>query len=182
MRSRGKQVSLGGALDSLSKRFGRNGGDGYLQSRLAAEWDDVAGPSVAQHTTGAHLRSGEFVVFVDSPVWATELSALAGPYRDELNRRVGKNAVRSMRFAVSKRVESRRKQEAVEQRTRDFYAEDAHEPVPLTPEEAEQVASSVRSIPDPKLRDAVYRATVAGMQWRKGLEAAEGREKPREGL
>jgi predicted nucleic acid-binding Zn ribbon protein len=48
-------------------------------------WSTVAGESVCSHTTGAHLRRGELVVYVDSPVWATELSALSEPYRVAIN-------------------------------------------------------------------------------------------------
>ena len=60
-----------------------------MQVRVAEAWEIVAGPSAASHTTGAHVRDGELVVYVDSPVWATELSALAALYRQEINKQPG---------------------------------------------------------------------------------------------
>lgn len=182
MRRLGKQTDLASALGALARGFDRKSKGQYLQVQAGAAWEKVAGPAVAAHTTNEHMRNGELVVFVDSPVWATELSALAGPYRDALNEELGRKAVRSVRFAVSRKVENQHRITADEHATEEFYLPDPTEPVPLSDVERAQVEASAEGIPDERLREAVIRATVAGMEWRKGQHGVKTRQKPREGL
>jgi hypothetical protein len=169
-------------LEHLSKRLDRSSKGALLQIRVARAWEEVAGPRVYAHTTNAHLRAGELVVAVDSPVWATELSALAGPYMEAMNTTLGKDSVRSVRFTVSSRVERERARESAEKATRALYEPDEPDPVPLTETERAQVEASASVVQDEELRKAVIRATVAMMEWRKGERAAKSRERPREGL
>jgi len=170
-----KGTQLTDALELLSARLDKRSGGGYLQSRVAEAWKKLAGPSVEHHTTGAHLRKGELLVSVDSPVWATELSALSEHYRQALNDELGEEAVSSVRFTVSRAVQlsaERRRDDDEDAR------EKAEEKVPslaLTDQEREQVYSSASVIPDPELREAAIKATIADLEWKKGLREAKRR-------
>jgi hypothetical protein len=122
------------------------------------------------------------VVYVDSPSWATELSALSALYIPRLNEELGKDLVESMRFTVSSKV-SRTKKQADEQEEVDaFYAPDDVVPIKLTDQELRQVEHSASVIKNERVREAVVRATVADLELQKGRQAKKGREKPREGL
>jgi hypothetical protein len=127
-------------------------------------------------------EGGEVVVYVDSPLWATELTSLAEHYRRALNEEIGKRAVRTVRFTVSKKVQDTKRTERLEHQTDEFYEQAEVEPVPLTGAERDQVEASVAAIDDEELREAVLRATIADMQRKKGMAARESREKPREGF
>lgn len=180
MREEGKQTDLGRALGDLLGGLDRSG-TMLLQVKVEAAWNAVAGPTVSSHTTGAHLRSGQLVVSVDSAIWATELSALSGHYVKALNEELGKGVVRSIRFTVSPALQ-REQQEQREVSEHDaFYTEDVVDPVPLAPDELAQVEASVAAIEDDGLRQAVLRATVADLEWKKGLAARKKSQEPPHG-
>lgn len=180
--TRGKQTDLASALQSLSRRLDRRSHGRYLQEQVVAAWRSIAGRSVSEHTTRAHIRGGELVVHVDSPVWATELSALAGPYTEAMNEALGRSVVKSIRFAVSRRVETDRSWDAEDRRITEGVNAERVILVPLSEHEKAQVIDSASSIRDEELREAVIRATIAGMEWQKGREHAKTREAAPEGL
>lgn len=175
MTRRGKSTDLGASLDRLLGKLDRKSGGGLLQTKAAQAWYRMAGETVSSHTTGAHIREGELVVYVDSPVWATELSALAGEYQRRLNEELGESTVRAMRFVVSRKVGQERRIEEVAEESARFYAEDIVESVPLTAAERAQVEASAAQIGDAELREAVIAATVADLEWKKGLRKRKGR-------
>jgi hypothetical protein len=166
----------------LVRRLDRKGGGAYQQSRIGQAWLTIAGPAVIAHTTGAHLREREMVVFVDSPLWATELSALSEHYRASVNKELGEELVRAVRFTVSKNVDKEKRIERVLLESEEHHEQDKVEPVDLSENELAQIESSVAGIPDEELRRAVLRATVADFQWKKGLKARAERQGPSEGL
>lgn len=181
MTAKKRGTDLGSALRGITARLDRKSGGGLTQVRVATAWDKVAGPTVNEHTTGAHLRERELVVFVDSPVWATELSALASQYQKAINEEIGQELVTSVRFSVSRRVQTAGEIESQERAALDERKRDVVESVPLTPQERAQVEASASGIPDQELRQAVIRATIADLEWKKGLAASKSRETRREG-
>jgi len=180
-RRRGGPHDLQGALAALTKRLDRKSGGALRQIRVAEAWEKVAGPTAAAHTTGAHLRGAELVVSVDSPAWATELTALAGPYSEAINVEMGQTAVRSIRFTVSRKVDNDKARRRAEEESDDFYRPDPVDPIPLSEVEKAQVEASAAVIEDEGLREAVIKATVAHLELMKGVQAATSREEGREG-
>jgi hypothetical protein len=167
-------------LSKIVGKLDRRSGGAYRQARAAWAWTEIAGPTVESHTTGAHLRGDELIVHVDSPVWATELSALSEQYRLAINEALGQETVRSVRFTVSRKVDDTRKREREEIEAEEFYRKDAVESIPLTEQERAQVVASAERIDDQELRETVIRATIADLEWKKGLKAARSREEPSE--
>ncbi|MDZ4168399.1 MAG: DUF721 domain-containing protein [Coriobacteriia bacterium] len=182
MKRAGKQTPLASALDVLGRRLDVKSDGRYLQMRINEAWEKTAGPTVAEHTARVHLRSGELVVHVDSNVWASELSALAGPYAKRLNEELGKELVRTIRFTVSRAVRERVRQEGVEEEKDTYYQPAPELAQPLSLNERAQVEASAGVIEDPQLREAVVKATVASMEWQKGQKAVKTREEPSGGL
>jgi len=182
VKRHGKQSQLSTSLGALVRKLDKKGGGAYLQTRAAQAWHRIAGPAVCAHTTGAHVRSGEMIVFVDSALWATELSALSEHYRTSINQELGQDLVTSVRFTVSRKVSTEKRIEEIEKTSSDHLTEDKVDPVRLSDRELAQIEASVASIQDDGLRRAVLRATVADLEWKKGLKARKDRETPREAL
>lgn len=170
---KGRQTAIGSALNGVLKKLDKGTGGAYRQVSVKQAWASVAGPSVLGHTTGAHIRNRELVVYVDSNVWATELSALSGQYLEALDRELGKGMVSSIRFTVSRKVEQSLRIESIEKEAEEDRAADKVDSVPLSEAELAQVVSSVSAIEDAELREAVLRATVADLEWKKGLKSAK---------
>ena len=167
-------------LEKISRRLDRKSGGALLQPRIAEAWRLVAGETVCSHTAGSYLRQGELVVEVDSAVWATELSALSEQYREAVNEKLGQPLVKSVRFSVSRKVGEKRRFKERQRQEDAEKTQDEVPSVPLSDAEFEQVRLSVENIPDQELREAVLRATVADLEWKKGIKAAKRRQERRE--
>lgn len=178
---RGKVSSLGTGLTSLMKKMDSRSGGSFTQARIGMLWQEIAGPQVTSHTTGAHLRDGVLVVYVDGPAWATELTAMAEVYRTALNKELGKNLVRKMMFTVSRKVADEYRLRTSETADKEFYTQDIVDSIPLTETERAQVVASAQSIPDEELRTAAIRATIKDLEWKKGLTERNSRETARDG-
>jgi hypothetical protein len=169
VRRHGRQTSLGPALDGVMRRLDRKSGGAYTSARVLLAWDRVAGEGIAKHTTGAHLREGTLVVYVDNNSWATQYTAMAETYRRSVNAELGEELVSALRFTVSRKVAEAHKIKRAEDELDEFYREDDVAPIALTPLERAQIEASVAEIPDEGLREAVLRATVKDLEWKKGL-------------
>jgi hypothetical protein len=178
----GRQTSLGDALGKMVERMDRKTGGAYTAARIAETWASVVGPSIATHTGRPVFRDGELHVATDSAAWATELSAMSESLKDSLNKEIGKPAVRSVRFTVSRSVSVERMREQAEEDTARFYAPDDVQPVALSPEELEEVDRSVSAIKNEALREAARSAAVKHREWSKGTSVAKTPQEPREGL
>jgi hypothetical protein len=176
---RGRQVRAGDTAARALRRLDRNGAMG--RTRAVSAWQDAAGPQVAAHAMGFAMREGELVVFVDSPIWANELSALSEHYRTAVNERLGQDQVRAMRFAVSKEVGRARAFEANEEAAHGSYAADRVEPVQATEIERLQIEQMASGIKSEQMREAVIKAATADLEWRKGLKARKSAQGPSEG-
>ncbi len=165
-----RAVSLGSIVDGLWGRLDRSE-QGATRARAVSAWRSVAGEEVAAHARGFSLRDQELLVFVDSAVWANELSVLSEHYRLAVNERLGKELVTSIRFAVSRKVSEAREQEAEDEARASAGATERVAPVRATETEIEQVRQMAASVSDQELREAVIAAALAHLEWRKGIEA-----------
>jgi hypothetical protein len=182
MKRYGRQTQLGTSLQAILGRLDRKSRGGASSARVGAAWVSIVGPSVQRHTTGAYMREGVLIVYVDSPAWATELSAMSERYRGAINEEIGQELVREIRFTVSRKVAEQHRIVSLEKERTDFYQEDNVPSIPLEPAELAQVEASVEVIPDPELREAVLRATIKDLEWKRGIAARNSREKPPERL
>ena len=177
-----KPKALGDALDAAVRRLGRRGHGAALSARVLAEWQRVASGVMSAHTTGGHLREGALVVYVDGNSWATHFSAMSEQYRQALNAALGQETVSSLRFVVSRKVAEEHRLKRLDEETEEFYSRDTTQSVPLSDIERAQVEASVAEIPDVELREAVLRATVKDLEWKKGIANENGRPERREGF
>jgi len=180
VKRHGRQIQLGDSLQALVGRLDRKTGGGALSAVAGSAWQAVAGPTVLKHTTGAFLRDKTLVVYVDSPIWATELAAMADHYKQAVNTEAGQELVSEVRFSVSRKVVEQHRIVQNQSEVEQFYGEDNVPSVQLTTAERAQVVDSVKAIPDEELRETVLRATVKDLEWKKGIRAHRSREEPRE--
>jgi hypothetical protein len=180
-KQHGKNTDLGTALEGLLGKLDRRNAGAWTSTRVSLLWDQVAGPIVGAHTTGVHLRDGVLVVYVDSHARANDMAALSERYREEMNSALGKDLISRVTFTVSRKVSEDRKAEQREIETQEFYREDDVDPVPLSSTERDQIEASVSAIRDEGLREAVLRATVKDLEWKKGIAERNSREQPRQG-
>ena len=181
MKRFGKQTQLGPALDATVRRLDRKGHAASTSARVLMAWQAMADGVISAHTTGAHLREGVLIVYVDGNSWATHFSAMSEQYRKALNEALGQELVSGLRFIVSRKVSEEHRLRQAEEET-EFYREDAAQPVPLSGVEIAQIQASVAEIPDEELREAVLRATVKDMEWKKGVSEGNVSPKRREGV
>jgi hypothetical protein len=165
---------VGDAARSVLHRLDRGGN--MDKARAVAVWREVAGAEVASHAMGFAMRGSELLVYVDSPVWATELSALSERYRSEINTAMGKELVGSMRFTLSKKVSEERVWDEAERRSADAAEPRRVTPVPATDQERSQIEAMAASVHDETLREAAVRAAICGLEWRKGRKADKSPE------
>jgi hypothetical protein len=177
----GKSTGLDAALEVLLGKLDRKNAGAWTSAKVAVLWEEVAGPIVGAHTTGVHLREGVLVVYVDSHARANDMAALSERYRTEMNLGLGKNLISRVSFTVSRKVSEQHRLQVVERETEDFYKEDDVDPIPLTPTELAQVEASASAIHDDELRQAVLRATVKDLEWKKGIAERSSSQGPREG-
>jgi hypothetical protein len=163
---RGTSVPLGLAARSLIQGLDKKGG--IERARAVAVWCEVAGPEVSSHAKGFAMREAELVVYVDSPAWATELTAMSEHYRTALNTAIGKEMVGSIRFTVS-RVPLGAELGVPEREVAPVS------PVELSDEERAGIAEMAKTIHSEAVRQAVIGAAEASLGWRKGRDGAAGR-------
>jgi hypothetical protein len=162
--------SLGDGLRDVARSLG--GRRFETQARIATVWADTVGSEIANHTHVEGIRSGQLCVAVDSATWATELTAMGSHLQERINEVLGQDAVRSMRFTVSREVDNDRQQEARDAETRRKYGDERVEPCPLDATEMERVEAMFADIRDDRLKTAALRAAVRDLEWKKGQKGA----------
>lgn len=168
-RSDSESARLGDVMKRYVARLDK--GNKLAEAVVSEHWTAVAGPHIAEHTEVLGLRNGELLVAVDSPAWATELSAMAEDLRLRVNTHAGKTLVAAMRFTVSQRIEHRDRERTSRREAERRYGGAKLEPVALTEGERAAVERSVEAIKDPELREVALKATLRDLEWKKALEA-----------
>lgn len=167
---------VGSLAAGLWTRLDRTG-NGAAKARAVSAWRSAAGEEVYTHARGFALREGELMVYVDSPVWANELSVLAEHYRTAVNDRIGKETVTSMRFTVSRKVSEERVRDVEDVSLSAVTAAERVTPGRATETEIEQVRQMAAAVENKELREAVTAAAIAHLEWSKGIEARNAAEK-----
>lgn len=142
-------------------------GGGLLKARAADLWPQVAGPEISKHTLGMGLRGTTLQVHVDSHAWATQLTLMADDLRTRLNSALGEEAVREIRFTVSRAVGDARVESETREASRRRYGGEQVQPEELSEAEIERVEQEASSIENEDLREAAIRARTADLKVKK---------------
>lgn len=173
-----KTVTLGEIAPNVLKRADKSGRR-YGAMAIDA-WPAVVGDEIARHTRSFALRDDhELVVYVDGAAWANQLSLMADDIQHRLNAHLGENAVRSLRFTVSRKVAEHTAREAIETTTEEFYAPELQTPVVLDTVELEQARHVAAAIRDPGLRELALKAMVKDLEQKKGARLNRASMRPK---
>lgn len=63
-------------------------------------WEEVVGPVIASNARPSLIRNGVLTIGVRQPIWLQELKFMAEDIRGKLNERLGREAVRDIRFKL----------------------------------------------------------------------------------
>jgi len=155
----------GNALRSLIQRLGLD--RQFRTYDALARWSDIVGKQIAQVARPLRVDADTLWVAVKSHAWAQELNFQKGTILKRLNERAGEERFKELRFTVRASLPA-----AVvggdADATRMPYVASASPPT-LSETELAQIESSLASVSDPVLRDALKRAHIASLQYQKHL-------------
>jgi len=63
-------------------------------------WDEVVGEAIGSNARPVHIRQGLLTVGVMEPIWLQELKYQGDIIREKINDRLGRKAVRTIRFKL----------------------------------------------------------------------------------
>ena len=88
--------SLKIAIDLMLKKFGID--NAVSQNKALNIWNDVVGKNVAKNTEPDRVEHGVIIVKVSSPTWRQELYFQKNEIIQKINKTIGKNVIRDIRF------------------------------------------------------------------------------------
>lgn len=118
--------------------------EGYSIIRL---WSEVVGDRIAENAQPKEVKNGTLFVSTVSPAWAQELTFLRSRLREQLNRRVGKNVVRDIRFLAS--GFTKKEKSFSEKKEREAEAEGGE----LAPERSAEIETAIEALPEGHLKE-----------------------------
>jgi predicted nucleic acid-binding Zn ribbon protein len=87
--------------NALTRLLHTRGLEGDLKGWDAVErWPALVGQRIADHSRAIEYRQGMLIVEVDGSAWMHELGVLKRQLMRTLNRELGTNAVRELRYVV----------------------------------------------------------------------------------
>jgi predicted nucleic acid-binding Zn ribbon protein len=97
----GEPRSVRDSLDSFAHRLGAP--QAGALATVFAHWEEIVGPSVAEHARPVSLVQGALVVSVDQPGWATQLRYLGGRLVERIAEVAGAGVVDRLEVRVERR-------------------------------------------------------------------------------
>ena len=90
--------AISGVLSRVLRQLGLE--DELLGWRAVEEWPQLVGSRVARHTRAIGFRDGTLRVEVEGSAWMHELSFLRRDLVRKINRHLGSDRVRDVRFVI----------------------------------------------------------------------------------
>jgi hypothetical protein len=169
-----------GELDKVIHTLTKNNPALAQNTKVSLAWETITSPYIYTHTTGVVLRGSKLTISVDIQTLITDLSAMSEFYREAINERMGGEAVSLVRFVLAKRGRETSPVPSSQKRSGQ-QDQDLIESVPLSDLDVAQLEDSVSAIKNPKLREALLKATIADLEWKKGIESSKRAQKPNQG-
>ena len=123
-------------------------------------WDQAVGETVAQQAQPTLVRGGTLFVKCSSSAWMQELQFMKGTICKELNRLVGREAVKDIRFQMG----------TIARPTQETSSVNDQE-VALDDDERARIDEALRPLEDPETREIVRRIMIKGASLNKKGES-----------
>jgi len=99
VRRRQRRVEpIGAVLAEVIKNLGL--AKKFSEQRAVADWAEIVGETIAEHSRAIRVDGGRLFVEVDSSVWSQELSFMKRRILSEINRRIGKQTIETVHFVI----------------------------------------------------------------------------------
>lgn len=87
---------ISSAIEKLLRKMGLE--KGVMQQNALLLWADIVGDSVAENTEAERIDHGVLMVKTSTPVWRQELQFQKKDIVKKLNKKLGKNIIKDIRF------------------------------------------------------------------------------------
>jgi len=170
-------------LNWETNRFiNRNSKEGLSQAiQLQSAWEKVASQKALENTDNitfsVRSKKPEILIFVGSSHWAAELESQKELFRILLEKETGLK-IYDVKFLVTRKAAY--KKTFMKWREKTTANRSREKAIPLTKEEDRHAREMVSKIQDEKLRNALYKAMKADLEWKKGTEGSKTPENPPE--
>lgn len=115
-------------------------------------WDKAVGDAIAHQAQPAFVRGGILFVKCSSSAWMQQLHFMKGKIRDELNRLLGQEVVKEIRFQIGPVSRSPAGESVVDQQE-----------VVLDDAEQVRIDEALRPLEDPEIREIARRIMIKGV-------------------
>ncbi len=75
----------------------------FLRWKLWAQWEEYVGPTVAKNAEPVGYQRGVLYLWVRNSAWMQQMIFMKDPIQDTINKKMGKNFVRMIRFTLDRR-------------------------------------------------------------------------------
>ena len=178
---------MGNEIRGIVGSLERNNPDLSATARLKRAWNASVNQAIRDHVTAVFVvpntSASEVIIYVDSAIWATELTMQAEILRLNLNLELNRyeeehervssrvEKVESLRFKVSKEqyISKDRRKSTIDQLEEEQEALRRVNPVELSDEELSSIQIATSGMENDALREIAYAAAKANLEWQKGL-------------
>ena len=189
-----ERIDLGAEMSRTLSQLEKNDPELALSLRIRQAWSSAISSKVQKHVDGVfvvpHTNGEEFIVYVDSPLRATEMTMQSELYRISLNTELARMSLGAERTKESiagskdivKKIKFVPSKEQYRGRTHNLASSDdmsagsgkyQADPIPLDAQELKELDEIVAPVNDPDLRRAIYDAAKASLELGKGIDRAE---------
>jgi hypothetical protein len=106
MKKRGTERNVSNSTELLQSIFQNSKsplGNEFQRWKLWMDWEKIVGKDIAKNTTPVSFRDGQLYVWVKNSVWLQEMSFLAGPLKDKINKSLGWNWIQRLIFTTDRK-------------------------------------------------------------------------------
>ena len=139
--------------------------------KLQNAWEKIASPRALEHTDNITFvekaKKPGVLIYVENSHWAAELEAQKELYRLLLEQETG-FSIPDIRFLVTR--EASYKKIFLRRKEKNPVVNKGEKPIPLTAKEEEYVRRLISQVSDSKLKEKLYNAMKADLEWKKGTD------------
>lgn len=179
---------VGSQIKGLVGSLQRNNPDLSAGACVKRAWNNSVDKRTRDHVTGVFVvpntNASEVIVYVDSSIWATELTMQTEILRLNMNIRLNEDEnldegmerraeqVQKLTFKVSKDkfIPKERRMTTLELLQEEEASFRDVQPMSLSDEEISDLQEAFSHISNEKIKDSAYAAAKANLEWRKGME------------
>ena len=168
--------NLATEIKGIVEDLERSNPDLSATARVKKAWNVAVDERANEHVNAVFVvpntNASEVIVYVDTAIWAAELSMQEELLKLKINMELQAEQVESLKFLVSKGqyAGAAKKTNTFDQLDEEEKRLKSVQPVELNQDELAPIQEAAAHIEDDRVRNAVYAAAKASLEWQKGLE------------